>query len=336
MYAFLKNRQLTLFLISVLAIFVWPTFLYTALPLLIFRVQKLTPTIPEPSNLSNLISALISGAVVAGALYTYYVTGLRLPNGATQVNENVILLSAILFFTFVWLFARPLVDVTFFRLNLFRGASWMGVILSIALVVIFKLAIAVYSSNLTGGYSALMYVQFIGVTALVKPLINVVSHVSYFGPAVILLFLLWKDVANIAKQYGLGLIFFLLISGFLSIDTESRHLIAFWPVFAVLTCEALNRRGVTWVFVYTTLVAGLLTSRFWLLLNTKEPWVGAFQDFPFQMFFMNFGPWMSDTMYVVFVAFSLILFIVLWLQMRNMGEEICPPPSATVVSRRLD
>lgn len=319
-YVFLKDRQLLLFMVSVLAAFVWPTALYTALPLLVFQCKKRNLQLNVPSLHSNLISTLISAGLVAGTLYVYYAIGLRLPHWATPVNEHLILLSALFFFAYVWLSLRPFVDLTFFDQPCFLLISWRGVVLSVILVATVKLAIASYSSKILGGPTAFLYIQYLGLCIIVKPLINVVAHVSYFGPAFILLLLLWKDVVAIAKQYGPGIIFVLIITALMSIGTESRNLVMVWPILAILMCEALNRRGVTWHFVYSILAIGLLTSRFWLPINTKEPWMGSYQDFPYQMFFMNFGPWISDTMYVVFLAFTLIIFIALLFAVRKMDE----------------
>jgi hypothetical protein len=322
-YAYLRDWQFTLLILSMLASFVWPSMLYTALPLLVFPAQKLKFSIYVPSNLSNSVSAFIGGVLVAGTIYVYYVTGRRLPFGATPVNESMILLSAAMFFSYVFLMLRPFIDVTFFRSTLFSSVSWRGVLLSVILVVCVKLAIASYSSLLLDGPSLYIYLQNLGLYIITEPLLNVVAHVSYFGPMVVLMLLLWKDVVAVTKQYGPGLTSVLIIAMLMSIGTESRTLMSAWPILAILTCEALSRRGVKWSFVYSILAVGLFTSRFWLPINinNNEPWVGSFQNFPYQMYFMNMGPWISTSMYVVLLTITLILFIALFIALRNMDER---------------
>ncbi|MBI3481181.1 MAG: hypothetical protein HY016_12645 [Nitrosomonadales bacterium] len=321
-YVYLQGWRLALFAVSLLASFVWPTMLYAALPLLVFPAQNLKPSTFSPANLSHAVSALIGVVLVAGTIYVYYIIGKRIPFGATPVNESVILIGAAMFFAYVFWMLRPFVDMAFFRSTLLSGINKGGVVFAVILVIFVKLAIASFSSQILDGPSFLEYLQNLGLYIIAEPLLNVVAHVSYFGPVMVLLLLLWEEVVALAKQYGPGLLAVLALAVLVSIGTESRTLMAAWPVLAILTCEVLNRRGVSWSLAYAILAIGLITSRFWLPINSYGPWLGTFQDFPAQMFFMNLGPWMSAAMYVVWLIVTLSLFIALSIALKKMsGRE---------------
>jgi hypothetical protein len=325
LYLYLKDKQITLFVVSLCSCFVWPTMIYMALPLIVYNVRKYEYQKYVHSYILDIATVLFAVILAAGVLYDHYFKISKFPNGATPVNDNLIILSIILFIMYIVLILRPFVDLQYLKSNLFHSMRLKGVIISLIFVAIVKLIVAKLSTN-SYSVSPLYQFRLMGQGSIVNPLVNVVAHVSYFGPIVILTLFFWQNVISIIKQYGLGLMFVTLFCALLSVDSESRHLMAAWPIFAIFTCEVLNRRGITWRLAYSLLCVGLLTSRFWLVINSKEMWTGPYIEFPYQMFFMNIGPWLSNSMYLVFAIITLILTIWLFISVqRNVGFDMKNP-----------
>ena len=319
-YLYLKKQQLLLFFVSLPAAFVWPTLVYTSLFLLIFTVQNLKQQQFVPTRVGTIASAIIAGLLAAGTVYDYYGNHLRLPNGATQVHEKVVIASVILFFMYVWLMLRPCMDVRYARSTIWSGINLRGVVLSLLLLIGVKTIIALFSKDVST-LTTLHQIRFMGQTMIVNPLVSVVAHVSYFGPGVILTLIFWRRVVLTAQRLGPGVMLFLLSSALLSIGSESRQSITAWPTIAILTCEALNRRGITRRMAYSLLLVALVTSRFWLNLNGTKEWTGPYTEFPYQMFFMNFGPWLSTSMYAVFAAIASLLSIGIYFSLRHQVND---------------
>ena len=320
-YFYIRGWQLLLFFTALLASFVWPTMIYTSLPLLIYKFKNSDYKKFEPSRFSNILAAMAAVILSAGVLFDYYFMGFKIPLnfGVNPVNEKLIAFSIIMFFLYIFFMFRQFFDFEYFKLNLFSTMNLRGIILAVILFASVKLIILIFSRG-SFYLTPLLFVRNTGQYAIVNPLVSVVSHVFYFGPLVVLTILFWNNVVSIAKQYGPGLMLFLMFNALLSIASESRGLMAAWPVFAILTCEAISRRGISLRMAYSLLGIGLLISRFWLSINGKENWTGPYTEFPYQMYFMNFGPWLSNSMYYVFAVITAVLFVWLFFFMRNYEE----------------
>lgn len=156
---------------------------------------------------------------------------------------------------------------------------------------------------------------------IVAPGRFVVAHVMYFGPLLIVAALLWPRIARLGAEWGYGLLAVLAIGAAHSIETESRHMMFYWPFVGVLAGWAVQDRfpqlstGVLLAFGALC----FLVSRAWLPIgghpvgNVPDP-QNSFAD---QRYFMTQGPWLTHEWYAVqlvamlFVA-ALVIIAIRW------------------------
>jgi hypothetical protein len=171
--------------------------------------------------------------------------------------------------------------------------------------------------------------------AVAKPGLFALAHAVYFGPIVLLGILNWRQVARVAARVPVALparvplalpvlrvdrrpehkalakpvahsgeapacgALGLALTLVLALTSESRHLIAFVPLFVTLVVLAIERqRAWKWQLVTVFSLASFVASKCWLP-PPEGPFDGSFADFPCQQYFMNHGPWMSTWSYAV-------------------------------------
>jgi hypothetical protein len=161
-------------------------------------------------------------------------------------------------------------------------------------------------------------------SSVARPLASLLGHVAHFGPIIILAVLLWPQVARLIHRLGPGMV--LLFAGILvlALNSESRTITAILPFVAAFTAAAADRlQWRTWhvgVFAATSLVV----SRVWFSINQGVIEDAPVLEFPAQFYFMNFGPWMSNRSYWVFMAglsATTILVIYLVWNARSLGSS---------------
>jgi hypothetical protein len=159
-------------------------------------------------------------------------------------------------------------------------------------------------------------------SAVSKPLLAIVASVVYFGPAILVIVLHYRRFIRTALQIGNG--YFFVIGGMLllaTIMTETRQLINFLPFIIVGVATMLNTASVRPVSVVLFSAISIVCSKIWLPLNfvgmqeqAANIHDGTYTIFPLQYYFMNHGPWMSMTSYLVQSAVvAICLGLLLWL-----------------------
>ena len=119
-----------------------------------------------------------------------------------------------------------------------------------------------------------------------------VGHIANFGILFLAVLTFWPVMCRLAAGFGLGAWLFMALSLAFSVNAESRHSTAFWPMAVTLVCLALDRYH--WRASLVAVFCGLsfLNSRAWVMLNA---------DFP-ELYFANFSLAMGTFWYVVQAA----------------------------------
>jgi hypothetical protein len=135
-----------------------------------------------------------------------------------------------------------------------------------------------------------------------KFLMPLVTLTLFWGPSLLLMVICWKNVCFELRRLGLGVMGVIGMTLPLGLVTEPRFVLGAWP-FAVLGLVlVLERSNTTKLFMYSFFALSVLYAQFWLKLNIA-PWTGSDQggllDFPKQMLFMHYGPWMSWPSYII-------------------------------------
>jgi hypothetical protein len=154
-------------------------------------------------------------------------------------------------------------------------------------------------------------------TGLIFPGLSLVAHVVYFGPAILLILLLWSRLSAVAQEFGTGFVAVLALGLFLSINSESRTLTQYLPAFTIALSIALARMPnlPRWGMIATAILC-VAFSKVWLpMAGPTRLYDGQHYAFPEQLYFMNFGPWMSLQSYLWQTAAVLgaALILVAWL-----------------------
>lgn len=148
-----------------------------------------------------------------------------------------------------------------------------------------------------------------------KILLSLVTLVSFWGPAMLLLLLNWKAFCVEARRLGPGFVAVVGLNLPLGLPTEPRFVAFAWPFFVLGTVLALEGRSRSAAFKYAFTALTILYAQFWMKINLA-PWPGGdyehLFEFPKQVFFMHYGLWMNWWSY----SFQLcaIVLSALWLR----------------------
>lgn len=319
-YFYLRNRIVSLTIAILMGAFIWPTLLYGAIPMLAIGNSPFNSGRIRPST--HVLAALIPVLTMALVANLYFIEGLRQTPGTTPIRIPLLPVSIVLLMGYMYFAARPFVDVPAWLAAL-KQSRWQRILLAVALFVGVKWVIGRLAAPDGDPLTITSYIGLLTQASLANPLVNVVAHAMHYGPFYLLIIFLWPQVCAVAKEQGAGLVFYIALFAALSIGSESRQFINAWPIFAILVCEVLHRkmRDDSWFFVYGVMLLAAALSRFWLSINVG-PWKGDFQNFPEQMLFMYSGPWMSNQMYEVFLAITLISGVAAVSLLKNINQGV--------------
>jgi len=182
-------------------------------------------------------------------------------------------------------------SASLFRLRTYAaGICWKRLALAAGAFVAIRIAL-VHAST-APGMTLSRHLRHVLLYNSGRPGLFLIAHAVYFGPVALLLLLSWSRVAATAHRLGLGITAYVVFHFLHGINTESRQLIDGLPLYVLLATLAATERGLAAGHVWLVAAVGLLTSKFWLLIN-QGMW-GEASRFPAQLYFMNMGPSMTS------------------------------------------
>ncbi|MGB0561742.1 MAG: hypothetical protein ACPGVO_08040 [Spirulinaceae cyanobacterium] len=178
--------------------------------------------------------------------------------------------------------------------------SWQFWVKLIGLAVLFKLPGLLATA---GGYPMTVghLLYLVVLMSILQPGVFWVAHIVYYGPLLIFALFFWRPICQLLHRYGLGLSLWAALMFVLSLDSESRHIVNFYPVLVTLIVLATRSLRQAWQPWHYWVLGGLslFTSKVWLTLGDQP---GNQREFPSQFYYMNHGPWMSNLMYAIQAA----------------------------------
>jgi hypothetical protein len=307
LYCFLAEKPFLLFLTGLLGAFSWPIFLQVTLLLMLFPCQAAMPSRPS-LRLPAWLYAIPGAFVGLLTFHRYFIEGKPPPGYVDPIWRATAPLALALVVLYLVLSVRELANRGLLDrlIRPFREVTRRSVILTLALFLSFEIAFALPRSSGQAGWGTRAAIETTFLLSIAKPGIFLVAHAVYFGPIVFLTILAWPRVCSAIRGHGLGFTAVLFLGLVLSITSESRHLLCFFPLFVAVAMQAINTEPFSWRHDGAFIAASVLASKCWLPLN-QEPFSGRYSDFPFQYYFMNQGPWMSAWCYAIqgTVAFAL-------------------------------
>lgn len=324
LYFYLKNNIIGIVISTLLLAFTWPMAYYQGLILIAFPICILPHTQPNKWQKGFLYGVSIF-YILALSIYFIFIEKIDITvDYVARIQRNLLPLSilgiVLLYFSFAKLFLnKTILNIPLFLIKI----NYKRVLISIGVFAAVIIIINFLDPKAIPKYSTAQTLRDPIIYSLIRPLISIVSHTSYFGIVVCFLILFWNSFCKTVSQMGWGLVAALGLNLFLfGITPQSRHLINILPWVVIFLVKAINKYSFSNSFY---IVAGLLSfvaSKIWLLLNiydinsTKNLDKNGSIGFPAQLLWMNIGPWMNELMYYVqggvMLLFVGILFLMLY------------------------
>jgi len=307
MMAFLKRRYILLAIVTLVGAFTWPSFVAVGAALLFFPRRSTLP--PESSSFERVVGDLIAGVfagwvtVAAGHLSSFHPPNSVIPAALGPFRLSCTILGLTVFFgmrsilrirqiaseviqrTGGALFSRTLAVIV--MVTFVKGVRWISSAASMALPQPPHVTYETFT-DLT---------LFLGVQ---RPGAFIVSHAVFFGPIILVLFLNWQRVCDVAARFGAAPVLLLGLALLMGLNSESRRAVAFVPVLLPLVAVAVadfpwdaQRLG-GWV------VLSLFCSRVWHTI-VQFPRLDGDSLAPMM------GPWMPNDYMVSHTLISIVL-----------------------------
>lgn len=328
LYFYLVRNSIGLLISTVLGAFVWPTMLLQGVILLIgFRRKGFgqSPLVNRGNvkKAAVMVSLLISLFALVFILYLRY-TGFKVVLPALDGAFYISL--AVVFLYVFWgmkslLSTGELLNIKYLFSHIANRKFIFTLVLVTLVVGLIKLSQHFLTSPQGFDYPITRHLSVTFWVSILYPGVFYISHVIYFGPVIILLLFLWPKVCRLINQHGVGLSVCAVCSFIMSLDSESRHLTNFMPMFVVFLAKATESLRWGWKQYSLVGVLSLLMSKVWLTIGPlKLKGDVATVLLTNQRLFMSLGPSMSGRMYVVQgLAVLLVGIIIYYTCFKNLG-----------------
>ncbi|MCL6260545.1 hypothetical protein M3O96_15690 [Aquiflexum sp. TKW24L] len=297
---FIKVNRQKLFLVSIIAGFVWPTMMLTGLLLIFLPSEPLVvyPKEGPKSFFPVLASLLILGIVLAVSILTGRFSGQDFWTTVLHIASVIILV----LFVFA-VMVRNQVDwpQSFELLKKKAKQQKIGRLVGV-LFVYFIVIFLLSGSNINLDFGAI-FMSLLQDT-LRYPGDFLVGHMLFFGFLIPLTLAFFPRIIREAAKLGMGMMAVSLLMFVFVLHPESRLLLAFLPFIVVLLLKSARKYRIVNKDVIVISVLNVLLSAFWLPLNVvgmedalgnKEFW----SSFPAQRYLMHFGNMFSFEVYAV-------------------------------------
>ena len=318
LYFFLSQKKVPITLI-IIGGFVWPTLLMMGLVLAHMPSKAMIQSAPmtkKDKQELRLIKCLLMAFIPLGYLifwvalfYIKHINIQKTYNGEPFANLYMLAISLI---CIVLYFGYMLKTIQFSprqQIKAFITLLERNNLIAFTLTV---LCTHMFINYLSNGKSLVSIWQMIALRLIVPPttdpLVFIVTSFMYYGPCMLFLLFYWKGVLNVVYTFGYSYFMLVILGLIMSVNTESRHMITFVPMLMIPLLKYMNEslsEKINLSQSLSFLTCSLLISRFWYKINVPGIESAFAQNvltqFPAQRYFMSHGPWMSHTMYLVFL-----------------------------------
>lgn len=304
-YYYLKDSLVGMLTILLLGSFVYPTF-SIFLILIVFKRNEID--IKEYKGW--LQSAILPSLFLVAIIGMYYFNKARLfstisdTSPVTEILFPVSLIGAAIYLFYLTKFL-PRIKKLFFS---FKDLDNKRVIIS----VIFYLVIWIVRKALSSKYTGLTLKEFlfnISKQSITNPLIFIIAHTVYFGLFFMMIYYFRKQLKDVIRNFGFGMTYWVFIVIIFSLGNESRQLLNFYPLVAIILIMAIQKSEAKFsnFSLVLYLVICLFISSFWATLSWNGEMNADFMNYPAQNYFRYQGPWMSNYNYIIFSSIFLII-----------------------------
>jgi hypothetical protein len=318
-YGFIINNTMLLYLCLIISYFTSPASLPISLGFILFPFTKSNvydSSIPSLDYINRIIFYVLTVLLFIFMTYIVFVVKDTFDQSIIwYINKWI---SIFFLFLFVVAAYYPFVEGYNWHLcaNFFFNKIFMMhlLIIGFTFYCLAHLKSQLLSIEQPTHLTFLKYVaDFLLMHAVQNPLRFIISHTIFFGPSILLIIIFWKDIVIRIKSAGFGamLVSFFLI--FLSLDSESRHLIGLYPFIIVFLMLAMQETvfQISTRFIIFFSMLSITFSKIWLPIRMPIYWIDGTSplDPRYQRFFMQFGPWIDFKLYVFHSIVIIIIFV---------------------------
>jgi hypothetical protein len=316
LYAYYRRASWLVLMLGVIGAFTHPLLIFMAGALFVYPATE--PGIYVPPNALRRLSwlpyagaiAYITGCICA-YVFAYQFIIERVAMLLAPVNLQLYFFSAAVGAAYVYIILRLAVHAGLPE-RLLRGVRKGRLMLTLLLIVLIKLFQYSRATG-PGPLNARKYVLNVILDSLTQPAQFLIAHISFLGPIVLFVIILFPLFRKELAKQGTGFIAVLIALLLLMLNSESRQCSLCLPFLLMPVAASLNKSKHSATQLAAAAGAAFLISKIWLPVNVGSPASLKDPQRLNQRFFLNMGPWMIWQAYliqlVVYAATGVLLFI---------------------------
>ena len=279
--------------------FAWPFIIYFGLILFIFPRDGESKYFYR-KKLSAYLTAFSTLLLLISQIWLYFFEKVETPLASLSVNNDFVFLSIICVLVYFYFGVKNLLiecgmpDLK----KIWNTVKIERIMIAFSLFTLLQVFLVYVSANDETALSTIDFIKRTIIASIARPANFYLAHIVYFGPTFLVLPFIWKGFARIIRKFGFGL--FLMVTGnfILSLNSESRMIILAFPFIVVLLVSVLEEQNLSYWFYLSFMIISFVFSKIWLPLGNIKL-AKEYVNFPLQWYFMNYGPWIADNMYIV-------------------------------------
>lgn len=300
----IQHRTWCLVLLGIFGTVAHPLLIFQCILLISFRYKE---SLRFNMPLRKIILALIYTFAASYILVGFYFAYLSILRQSLNISTALLiagLIATSCFLLWVMYIACSCLPTTATSSTTCKPVTFLHILKNLLLAMTTLIATMFLSKLLTSSpshISALEYFTNSFQYGSKLPFAFLISHFLYFGPAYALVIFMFRDIVRTSLSLGDAPFAFLILFSILSIDSESRHIMIFWPFVCILLTKTIADTSVSFPrkFILQLFVLSFALSQAWFPFNTFLDLSGPPEEFPAQWYFMYHGPWMTTTVYVI-------------------------------------
>jgi len=319
-YLWLKNKLFILFILSIVGNFIHPMLSLLGMILLAFPFRTATlVNINFAETVSNVFVLMVT-ALVALESYRVLTGALSSPFSTSQTSLYAGSLTTSIILIVIYVVSKQ-VYIEKVRHRPTNSSTYQTAIkIAIALASFFVSTLLTKATSSSESHlSIISFLDNSFTFGSLRPLSFIASHFLYFGPAYLIFLISYKQVLGSCLDHlGDAALPLLLLFTTFGVDSESRHIMIFWPIICIISVLSLKQYLESFsAFLRFYFVAlAILLSQIWFPSDIFKDISGPYSEFPAQWYFMYHGPWMNSNIHAVLIMLLGITCVVLKLSQK--------------------
>ncbi len=319
---YVRKQYFLLALSMIPAYFTWPISIVLLCPLLLFTEPlEISSEINRTERYSNIFLMIIF--IYICIKLTYKMGNAQIVGNSIDISYPLLPYSILIASLFIyWVLLNSRVLVTFkqiLKIN-YKTAIYFLFAFSICTTLYQWLESQIINFASVKMYFTIFDLFTISVLgAIARPGLFIVAHLAFWGPALVLIALLLKNILKESLHESYGMMLFVVATAFLALNSQTRQLDFNFPFMVYLLCLTLRKIPISKTALFYYFSTGLVVSKVYYYIN-QTPLVGDILKFPYQRFMMNSGTYMCWRGYIINSGLLIIATIMVYLGFFNKAK----------------